>query len=408
MRLTPERMVHGGRALGRAEDGRVVLVARALPGEAVEARVEIRSGVAFATVEQVLEPSPDRVPGTEHPGLDYDFVRYERQLAIKGEVLEDAARRSGVPLPNEVPPVRPSPQEWGYRSAVQPAVRRGRLGYRREGSDEVVPLEVDPTANEGLQRAWRRLQEADLPRGVVEVALRGNDEGEVLAAFVATVPERELLDLAHALVGAGLTGVALSPHDVRGRFRSGKARLAGAREIRQDYGDVSLSVSATAFAQPNPAAAGALYRALRAMAPGGSAAAELFAGGGAIGMHLAGRYDRVVAVEIANESVTRGRRDAERLGLDNLEFVRTDARKTDIPNVELLAVDPPRAGLSKDLRRRIDASSATQLLYVSCDVATWARDAADFVSRGWTLARVEPFDFAPHTHHLELLTRFER
>lgn len=408
MRVTPERMVHGGRALARADDGRVVLVDRVLPGETVDVEVEVRSGVAHGTPVEVLTPSPDRVAPTDHPGLDYDFIAYDRQLALKGEVLEDAARRAGVALPEGTAAVRASPRTWAYRSAIQPAVVRGRLGYRRSGSDEVIVLDGDPSANPSLGHAWDLLGAAGLPRGIVEVALRGNDDGEVLAAFVTDVPERDLLDVAHGLVRDGLAGVAVAPWDARGRFRSGKARLAGRREILQRYGDVVVSVSATAFAQPNPDAAGELYRSLREMVPGGGTAAELFAGGGAIGMHLAPRYERVVAVEIAHESVTRGRRDAERLGIGNLEFVRADARKHDVPDVDLLAVDPPRAGLAKPLRAALDASSARHLAYVSCDVATWARDAADLIGRGWRLARVEPFDFAPHTHHLELLTLFER
>lgn len=408
MIVRPERMVHGGRALARDPEGRIVLVAGALPGERVEIEVERRSGVAMGRVLRVIEPHPERMVPPAHPGLDLAFAGYPLQLRLKAEVLLDAARRAGVELPDPGVAVRPAPRVWGYRSAIRPAVTRGRLGYRREGSAEVVPLDGDPTALPGLDRAWGVLERAELPRGVREVALRGNDDGAVLAALVAATAPRDLLDLAHRLVANGLTGVALAPWDERGRFRAGKSRLAGTREIRQRYGRYEFSVSATAFAQPNPAAAGVLAEAVTEMVPGGAAACELFAGGGLIALHLAGRYREVVAVEIAKESVTRGRRDAERAGVDNVRFERGDARAFDLPDAELVAVDPPRAGLAKPLREAIDAATARQLLYVSCDVATWARDAADFVARGWRLAEVRPFDFQPHTHHLELATRFER
>ncbi len=406
--LTPERMVHGGRALARTEDGSVALVTGAIPGETVRARLRTVSGVLQGEATEVLEPDPDRVPTPEHPGLDLGFVRYERQLALKAEVLRDAARRAGVPLPDPEPRVRPSPQEWAYRGGIQPAVRSGRLGYRRPGTDEVVPLDRDPTATPALQRAWTILEAADLPPGIVEVALRGNDAGEALAAFVTVVPDRELLDLAHRLVGAGLAGVAVAPWNEAGRFRSGKSRLAGRRAIRQRFGDVEASVSATAFAQPNPAAAGEAYRALVAMTPGGRHAVELFAGSGLIGMHLAGRYAQVTAVEGSFESVARGRADAERLGTSNLTFVRADARRVALPDADLIAVDPPRSGLAKPLRTRISASDAKVLAYMACDVASWARDARDLRDHGWRLAEVAAFDFQPHTHHLELVTRFER
>lgn len=400
-------MVHGGRALGRLPDGRVALVAGGVPGETVEAGLEVASGVLQGEVRRVLEPSSDRVEAPAHPGLDYGFIAYPRQLRLKREVLEDAAHRAGVALPDDAP-VRASPRAWGYRHAIQPAVVNGGLGYRRRGGWDVVRLDADPTAHQGLNDAWRRLSARSLPGAVTEVALRGNDAGEVLAALVTDLPARELLHLGHALVADGLAGVAVAPWDARGRFRSGKSRLAGARELRQRYGRMEVSVSATAFAQPNPQATGELLDALEGLVSGGAAAAELFAGGGVIGMHLARHYRSVIAVELSRESVARGRRDAERLGIHNLAFERGDARRVGIPDAELLVVDPPRAGLSKPLRAAVDDAPARELIYVSCDVATWARDAADLSARGWRLTDARPFDFQPHTHHLELLTRFAR
>lgn len=406
--LVPERMVHGGRALARLPGGRLALVRGALPGERVRVSLEERKGVLQGETEEVVEASPDRVPAPPHPGLDLAFVRYERQLELKREVVGDALRRAlGRDLP--VPPVRPSPRVWGYRSAVQPVVTRGGIGYRRPESREVVVLAEDPTANEALARGWRALQAEPPPKGVKEVALRGTDDGEVLAALVAVPTPRALVHYAHRLVEAGLTGVAHAPFDPRGRFRSGHERLAGARSALQRYGDVEVTVTATTFAQPNPGAASELYRELARWAPGGGHAADLYAGSGVIGFHLAARYERVTALEIDRGAVARGERDAERLGLTGVRFVRADAKRAAIPDgAELVAVDPPRAGLGKEVRALVDGSSARALLYVACDVATWARDVADLEARGWRLERFEPFDFQPHTHHIELLSLLTR
>ena len=413
-----ERMVHGGRALARAVDGRALLVRGAIPGERVRVEGEVRKGVWLGDVVEVLSASPDRVPASEHPGLDYGHIAYERQLALKADVLRDAWARavgpSAAPLGDVA--VVPSPQRWGYRNAIQPAVvaadgdaARSALGYRRPGSHQVVPLDADPTASAACRVAWDALRAQRWPAGVHEAAIRGNDDGQALVALIATTPARDLLHGAHALVASGVAGVARAPFDPRGRFRGGAERLAGARSLRQRYGDVALTITASAFAQPNPAAASGLYRRLADLAPAAEHALDLFAGNGAIAMHLAPRARRVSAVDIDRGSVERGRRDAAEAGIDNLRMTRLDARDVRVPvDVDLVSVDPPRAGLAGSLRAAIDDSRASTLLYVSCDVATWARDAADLLRRGWRLTALEAFDFQPHTHHLELLSRFER
>ncbi len=419
-----KRMVHGGRALANAPDGRTLLVRGAIPGERIVAEGAQVKGVWLGDTTEVLEPSPDRVPGHAHPGLDLAHVRYERQLTLKREVVIDAWQRSlGRAAPAlTLGAVVPSPEVWGFRNAIQPALatpaaapatgglnRPSALGYRRPGSHDLVVLDDDPTAKAACRAAWQALTALPWPDGVREVAIRCNDEGQALVALITTTSAKTLLDGAHALVAAGVAGVSRAPFDPRGRFRGGAERLAGARNARQRYGDVLLTITATAFAQPNPAAASLLYRRLAALAPTARHAFDLFAGNGAIAMHLAPRVAKVTAVEIDRGSVERGRRDAGAAGIGNLVLVRSDVRDLRVPDdVDLVSVDPPRAGLAAALRAAIDASRAGTLLYVACDVATWARDAADLLGRGWRLTALEAFDFQPHTHHVELLSRFER
>lgn len=415
--LTIERQVHGGRGLARLAGGRVTLVSGGIPGERVTARLEDRKGVLLGEVLDVVEASPDRVPSSHHPGLDLGHVAYPRQLELKREVVEDALGRARGER-SASPPVTPAPSEWGYRQAVQPAVATSGLGYRRPGSGEIVVLDEDPTAATGLNDAWRILLEVGAgqhgiftskgPR-VVEVAFRGNHHGETLLALIGTGPGARALDLAHRLVAAGITGVAWAPYDPRGRFRGGSEKLTGSRSILQRFGALELSVTATTFSQPNPEAAAALYAELVAWAGYGETALELFAGGGAIAMHLAPAFESVTAIEIDKGAVERGKLDAERLGIGNLKLQRIDARRLTLePGPDLFVVDPPRAGLSAELRAQLAQAVTQRLIYVSCDVATWARDVADLERRGLRMTRFVPYDFYPQTHHIEVLSLFER
>lgn len=388
-----------------------MLVRGGIPGELVRGRPEESSGVLRAEVEEVLEPSMDRLPALSHPGLDYGHIRYPRQLQLKHEVVVDALSRASpaAGLSAAVAHVTPAPEIWRYRSAVQPVVTASGLGYRRPGSSQAVTLPFDPVANAAVAGAWELVSGASAPKGVREVAIRGNDHGHSLLALIATSPQRTLLAYAHELVRSGISGVSYARFDSRGRFRGGSERLAGVKRITQNYGGLELSVAVASFAQPNPHAAGALYREAVEVAEGGGSALELFAGSGAISLHLAKVFRKVEAVEIDRSSVSRGREDARRLAIDNVSFQAADARRTDLPShLDLVVVDPPRSGLAREVRERIDASSAGRLLYISCDPATWARDVGHFTTRGWKLQLARPYDFYPHTHHIELLSLLSR
>ncbi len=413
LELEVERMVHGGSALARKHDGEIVLVTGAIPGERVLARVEPKRGVWMGRTLSVVRAAPERVLPHVHPGLDYAHMTYQKQLEVKREVVVDSLRRArgqGGAEP-AVPPVRPAPREWGYRSVIQPATSHAGLGYRWPGSSDVVVLGEDPTATDAVNAAWRVAVElrAHMAVGARELVIRANDAGEALLAIVTTAPARKLLPLAHALVHAGVAGVASAPYDPRGRFRRGVERLAGRRTILQRLGDLDLTVNASSFAQPNAEGAGLLYRQLVEWAGSGRHAWELFAGGGAIALHLARNFDAVTAVEVDRSAIARGEGDAARLNVGNVSFVRADARTAPLPtDADLLVVDPPRAGLAAELRAEIGAAGAGRLIYVSCDVATWARDVADLEGRGYTLTRMEPFDLYPQTHHIEILSELTR
>jgi 23S rRNA (uracil1939-C5)-methyltransferase len=418
-----ERMVHGGNALARLKDGRIALIRGGVPGEVVKADVTEKSGLVQGKVIEVLETSPDRIETPKHPGLAYGFIKYERQLGLKREVIQDSLSRS-LKREVEVSSVRAAPKIWNYRNTVQPVVSRSTfqqgepepsrmaapcLGYREEGSHNVVILETDPTANETINNLWQQWSNLNAPKGVHEVVFRANDEGDILLSLIASASAKNYLEFAHHLVREGINGVSYAQYDERGRFRSGSEKLAGEKTILQSYGKFDISVSATNFAQPNPSAATQLYEALETLAPSGNLALDVYAGSGIIGMYLASKFKRVMALEIDRGSITRGQKDVERLGIGNLEFTKTDAKYLEIPdNADLIAVDPPRSGLNKEVRQVINNSSVKQLIYVSCDVATWARDVAEFEKAGWVLKHVEPFDFYPHTHHIELLSRLER
>src|SRR5918997_2301405 len=177
--LRIEKAVAGGRTLARL-DGAIVLVAAAIPGETVEAEIEnVQRGTIWAVTRRVLEASPDRVEpfcDSTCGGTAYAHVRYERQLALKGEILRDAFQRiARMSLDGDLP-VAASPP-YGYRMRARLHLRDGRLGFFREGThdlcDPAVTRQLLPETTEALRRLETALTAA-ARGGISEVEVSEN------------------------------------------------------------------------------------------------------------------------------------------------------------------------------------------------------------------------------------------
>ncbi len=406
LELGIEKLVTGGLGLARDERG-VLLVAGALPGERVLARVQEARGVRQGHVLEVLEASPERVPAPDLPTADLAHARYDAQLAFKRGFVQEALARIAH-LAHSVAPTVPSPGEWAYRNTAQYLVTPRGLAYRERRGHAPLALDDDPLVLDALADFAGQLDAGALAPAR-ELALRASlDTGEVVAALIGEGEPRAFLRASDHLLSAGAVGVSLAAPAGR-RFSAGVRLIAGEPEVLERYGDVRVSVSATGFAQVNPEAAGELYRAAATLAGSGARAVDLYGGSGAIARHLAQRFGRVMVLDVAGEALARGRRDCAREGTTNVTYRRGDAADlTDLGPLDAVIVDPPRAGLDQSARDALHASSTRRLVYVSCDPATWARDVGDLVRRGWQLGEVTPYDFYPQTSHVEVLSVLTR
>lgn len=401
--LRIERMLHNAFGLARLPDGRVCLIKGALPNELVKVKLEDKKGVLQGQASDIIEPSPYRIKPSLHPGLDYGHIDYDYQLELKQAVIADAIHRT---LKEDLAVKKPiaSPEIWNYRSTVQPVVAKEGLGYRKANTNEPVILKNDPVANTAINKIWEKLAKINKPKGIREMVFRANDD-EVLVSLIASASARNYIDFAHKLLSIGVLGVSYAQYDNRGRFRKGSERLAGKRTLLQKYGDFEITVNASSFAQPNPKASGQMFLDIAKIVPNAKNMLELYAGSGIISLHLADKFEKILATEINKASIVRGERDVARLGIKNIEYRQANAKTFEIPsNIDLIAIDPPRAGLNAQTRAKLSNSKASTILYISCDIVTWARDVADFRKNGWVLDYFQAYDFFPHTQHIEMLS----
>jgi tRNA/tmRNA/rRNA uracil-C5-methylase (TrmA/RlmC/RlmD family) len=410
--LAIERPVAGGHMLARHE-GQVVLVAGAIPGETVRASIErVERGVAFAHVDAVLEPSADRRPAPFDPacgGGAYAHVQPAAQLALKRDVILDALRR-GAGLAWDAPLAVQASPERGYRLRARLHVQEGRVGFFKEGTHTLCDAGPSAQLEAATLDAVVRFVDAHPAIALEGVEVSENLAGEARALHLLedrhrSRPGRPVLP--SAVLVDGVTGVSIS--------RGGRlTTLAGVAEVSDPIaalvagasGEARLRRHAAAFFQGNRFLLRALASAVVAAVPAGLAV-DLYAGVGLFAAGLcASRGDRVVAVEGDPVSGADLRYNAE--GFGGRLAVETRAVESFLANARLtrfttVIVDPPRTGLSKAASTALAGSPIRRLVYVSCDIATFARDVKIFGAAGFTLERLEAFDLFPNTAHLEVV-----
>jgi 23S rRNA (uracil1939-C5)-methyltransferase len=405
--LTTEKAVAGGRMLAR-HDGAIVLVAAAIPGETVEAEVEkIQRGTIWATTRRVIEASPDRVePFCDWTcgGSVYAHVRYERQLDLKRDMLRDAfARLARVPLEGDLPVASSMPD--GYRMRARLHMQNGRLGFFREGThdlcDPADTRQLLPATVDALKTLERALREATRVT-IRAVVVAENCEATERVLHLELDRDGDPSRLAALTQITGVTGVSCGAGTQRRSLV-----LSGSPIVTDTVAGVGLARHARSFFQGNRYLLSDLVTHVLNHVPAGRVV-DLYAGVGLFSATLAARGDTtVIAVEgdaVAADDLKHNIapfRDAVSARHQPVEaFV--GGRHPEAQGATIL-VDPPRTGMSKEALAGVLALRPARVVYVSCDVATLARDVRAATERGYRLASLEAFDMFPHTAHVESL-----
>jgi 23S rRNA (uracil1939-C5)-methyltransferase len=437
LELTIESLAFGGAGVART-NGYVVFVTGAIPGDRVTARITKRKrAYAEARAIDLLAPSPERVPPVaDHPGAPWQVLPYERQLQVKQEQVQDALTRLGRLDSFEMEPIVPATDTWRYRNKVEysfGAADDGRLicGFHAPGrwedvvevtdcllvseaSDALRERIVDWCRGQGLSPYDRRLGEGLLRNLVVR---EGRRTGQLQARLVTGTSQKlDLESLAQA--AAPLDSLLWTRLDsVAEVTRGGETELvSGVEYIEEQIGELRIRISSEAFFQTNTEMAERLYSSAIELAELGGLERlyDLYSGIGTIALLMAPRVAEVWGLEIVEEAVADAIANARLNEITNAHFFAGDVRlalrelgeRAGRPDV--LVVDPPRAGLSQKVVRRILEAAPRRIVYVSCNPTTLAPNAAQLVADGYRLRTVRPVDMFPQTPHIECVAVLDR
>jgi 23S rRNA (uracil1939-C5)-methyltransferase len=436
LELRVESLAFGGAGVARL-DGYVVFVQDALPGDLVRAVVgKSKRAYAEARAVEILQPSPDRVPPVaEHPGAPWQVLPYERQLRVKEDQVRDALQRIGKLEGFELEPIVPAEAQWRYRNKLEysfGADAAGALicGFHAPGRwHEIVEVTDCLLASEAGNRAreavvgWCRTQGlAPHDRRTGEGLLRnlvvreGRRSGQIQVRLVTGPGAIDRDGLAQA--AAGCDGVLWTQvESVAETTQGGDTQLIGGVDrLDEELGGLRVQISPQAFFQTNTEMAGQLYELAveYAQLGGFERVYDLYCGIGTIGLLMAPRAAEVWGLELSEDAIANAIANARLNEIDNARFFAGDVRLAMRDLVEragrpdVLVLDPPRAGLSQKIVRRIIEASAKRIVYVSCNPTTLAPNAAQLVEAGYTLVRVRPVDMFPQTPHIECVAQFAR
>ncbi|MEX2195296.1 MAG: 23S rRNA (uracil(1939)-C(5))-methyltransferase RlmD [Thermoleophilaceae bacterium] len=430
-----DAIAHGGAGVGRL-DGYVVFVRGAVPGDVVRARItKSKRGYAEGRLVEVLEPSAERIEArAAHPGAPWQVLSYERQLEEKERQVRDALERLGGFDAPPVGPIVPAAEEWRYRNKLEYSFGTGEagelvLGFHRAGSwSEIDDVSDDVLASERINalreqvKAWCReegLSAWDRGGGggfLRNLVIReGRRSGQLQARLVTSVGDFDSEEFAtavdaHSLIWTRAPGVAETTRDAEDQV------LSGREYIEEEVCGLRFRISPDAFFQTNTEMAERLYgiAAERAALTGSEKVFDLYCGIGTIALSLAARAGEVWGVEVVEQSVADAIGTARANGVANARFFAGDIRTAMRPLLEqagkpdVVVVDPPRAGLSQKVVRRVLEAEAQRIVYVSCNPTTLAPNARQMVDAGYRLAAVTPVDMFPQTPHIESVALLER
>ncbi|HEX9564399.1 MAG TPA: TRAM domain-containing protein [Gemmatimonadaceae bacterium] len=395
-RITIESIAGGGDGIGHL-DGLAVFVPRTAPGDVVEATVRLRGRLGRGEVVRLIEQSPDRVAprcrhylGDDCGGCQLQHLSYEPQLEQKRRIVQDAFQRIARRAV-DVPPVVPSPSQWGYRSRLTLAMRSQRgqwvIGlHGRLDPGRVFSLGECPITDDRVVAAWREVIAASalLPaapelRGVVR--LLGTEAGFVVEGGSTWPGARDF------------AARCLSLSVIRWRPAHDAPRVLVDRR--------SAGTPEESFEQVNPAIAAMARSELveRAMAHAPLTAVDAYAGLGATAGELAGRSVSVTVIESDEEAAAYV---ARRLPAVRVVVGRVEERLAGVLPADVIILNPPRAGIDQRVSDVLNMAPRLRcVLYMSCDPATLARDVGRLTS--WRVASVRAYDMFPQTAHVEVV-----
>jgi 23S rRNA (uracil1939-C5)-methyltransferase len=447
-----------GKAVARAQDGRVVFINNAVPGDIATIQThKKRKSYYEGTAISFSKYSEKRVqPVCEYfgtcGGCKWQHMGYEHQLYYKQKEVENNLKRlGGIEIP-DLFPIIGAPEQYFYRNKMEFSFsdnkwltkeqiesdviieNRNALGFHIPGMwDKILDidnchLQRDPS-NAIRNFIKTKAEEIDLPffntrkqnGSLRTLMIRTTSIGElmVLVQFyeVDDPKRKQLLDaVAEKFPEINSLQYVINSKGNDTIYDQEVICYFGRDHIYEELEGLKFKINAKSFYQTNSEQAGELYKVTRDFAglTGEELVYDLYTGTGTIAQFIAKNVKKVVGIDSVSEAIVAAKENAELNGIDNVQFFAGDIRKvftTEFISVhgipDVVITDPPRDGMHKAVVEQLISLHAEKIVYVSCNSATQARDLA-LLDSHYKVKKVQPVDMFPQTHHVENVVLLEK
>lgn len=419
--VTLEKLVYEGDALGRLSSGQVVFVPWAASGDTVKIRLtDNTKRVLHGEIQEIIQPSPHRTTPKctvfgQCGGCQWQHITLEEQRRWKQSIVGESLQRIGKLPGIHVNDIIGSPEalSWQYRNKVEWVIAREddepALGYSRFRTNEVVSFDTCWLVPEQLgELAIFLRQNRTLFHGVERVQVRISPDERLLLTFIGQKSDlHDLSLLTTALLEQFPNIIGINLH-----HGSTRSVLWGVPYLIEDLGPQQFQVSSGSFFQVNRPVTIQLLHYLESLLPERiPSLLDLYAGVGLFAIWFHRRASNVLALEGSPDAVEDAHVNMTLNGADNIQWIQGDVQhqlKNIKETFDVALVDPPRNGCHQEVIHWLNEHVTGQIVYISCNPATLARDLGTLCGAGWKIESVQPFDMFPQTYHVETVVSLKR
>lgn len=440
--LKIDKIVNGGEGLGYYNDF-AVFVPMSVPGDILKVKIiSVKKTYARGLIEEIITAGEERIEDTskisfeDFQGCDFGMLKYDAQLKYKKLMVEDVLKKIGKIENVSVEDVIGSEDPYHYRNKIIEPFRKSKgeiiSGFFKRKSHDVFEVEenilnsrlgnkIIKELKSILNREKVSVYDENEHKGILRnVMVRTNSKNEAMLVLIINAVKVEkrykdiLMELKNKVEEIKSIYISLNPKRTNVALGEKNIFIWGEKTITEEIDGINFNISPLSFFQINLPQTKKLYNTAVNYFEDleNKNVVDAYSGTGTLAMILSKKAKKVFAIELVWSATNDGIKTAKENKIDNIEFIN-GAVEDRLPElikkgekVDAIIFDPPRKGIDESSLLKVAESNIKEIVYISCNPSTFARDAEILSRQGYTLEKVQPVDMFPGTAHTEIVGRF--